>query len=135
MARRSVSNLGRVACRGLQTARAGRTIMPIVPAIRTTSHSTPRLPTPLSARRHISGSSDRRGITPDDKPREDIETPEVVKTPANITDSEYHAVADEYLEKLLTRLEELQDEREDVDVEYSVSPLPWLVMPQNNPPY
>jgi frataxin len=47
-------------------------------------------------------------------------TPKVPKTPANITDAEYHTIADEYLDRLLSRLEEIQDEREEVDVEYSV---------------
>nr|6FCO_A Chain A, Mitochondrial frataxin-like protein [Thermochaetoides thermophila DSM 1495]6FCO_B Chain B, Mitochondrial frataxin-like protein [Thermochaetoides thermophila DSM 1495]6FCO_C Chain C, Mitochondrial frataxin-like protein [Thermochaetoides thermophila DSM 1495]6FCO_D Chain D, Mitochondrial frataxin-like protein [Thermochaetoides thermophila DSM 1495]6FCO_E Chain E, Mitochondrial frataxin-like protein [Thermochaetoides thermophila DSM 1495]6FCO_F Chain F, Mitochondrial frataxin-like pro len=37
---------------------------------------------------------------------------------ADITTAEYHRLADEYLDALLSRLEELQDEREDVDVEY-----------------
>lgn len=48
-------------------------------------------------------------------------------TAAAITESEYNALADTYLDKVVTRLEELQDEREDVDVEFSVGillPLP-----------
>ncbi|KAL7624226.1 hypothetical protein AAE478_005785 [Parahypoxylon ruwenzoriense] len=38
---------------------------------------------------------------------------------ANITDAEYHELADEYLETLLTKYEELQDEHGDIDVEFS----------------
>jgi frataxin len=41
---------------------------------------------------------------------------------SDITEAEYHQVADEYLETLLSKFEELQDAREDVDVEFSVSP-------------
>ncbi|KXX79949.1 Frataxin, mitochondrial [Madurella mycetomatis] len=117
--RSSVSKLARVACRRLQTTHAARSTMPIISAVHSLSNSTPGFLAPLAVRRHISGSSNRKGITPDDKPREDIESPKVTKTPVNMTDSQYHTVADEYLERLLTRLEELQDQREDVDVEYS----------------
>lgn len=36
-----------------------------------------------------------------------------------MTESEYHVLADEYLDRLLVRLEDMQDAREDVDVEYA----------------
>ncbi|CAK7203261.1 Mitochondrial matrix iron chaperone [Sporothrix eucalyptigena] len=36
-----------------------------------------------------------------------------------MTESEYHILADEYLDRLLVRLEDMQDAREDVDVEYA----------------
>jgi frataxin len=77
-------------------------------------------------------SSGLKGITPDDKAPKPVETPPVTRTPADISEGEYHTVADEYLEKLLTRLEQLQDAREDVDVEYSVNhptPTPTLSVP------
>ncbi|KAL2024349.1 hypothetical protein VTK56DRAFT_8831 [Thermocarpiscus australiensis] len=121
MARTAASKLARVACQGLQTARPARTAIPSISVAPALPRLTPRLRTLLVTRRFISGSSERKGITPDDKPREskDVETPEVIKTPANITDAEYHTLADEYMDKLLTHLEELQDQREDVDVEYS----------------
>ena len=44
-------------------------------------------------------------------------------TAADITESEYHKLADSYLDTVVTKFEELQDEREDVDVEFSVGPL------------
>ncbi|KAI5467012.1 hypothetical protein BGZ63DRAFT_418749 [Mariannaea sp. PMI_226] len=37
----------------------------------------------------------------------------------DLTDAEYHEIADEYLENVLIKFEELQDAREDVDVEFS----------------
>lgn len=122
MARPAATKLARVAYQGLQTARAARFILPGVSAASTVLTPQPRLATPPPARRFISSSTERKGITPDDKPRDpnNVETPKVAQTPANMTDSEYHTVADEYLERLLTHLEELQDSREDVDVEYSV---------------
>ncbi|KAI0445735.1 mitochondrial chaperone Frataxin [Xylaria telfairii] len=39
--------------------------------------------------------------------------------PAKITDGEYHELADEYLDALLAEYEKMQDNRTDIDVEYS----------------
>ncbi|RYP62181.1 hypothetical protein DL769_007422 [Monosporascus sp. CRB-8-3] len=39
--------------------------------------------------------------------------------PAEITDAQYHELSDEYLDNLLHRFETAQDERDDLDVEYS----------------
>ncbi|KAL1605453.1 Mitochondrial matrix iron chaperone [Paraconiothyrium brasiliense] len=49
---------------------------------------------------------------------EDSETPTV---PTDISSSEFHERADEYLEELLSELEAKQEETPDYDVEYSVS--------------
>jgi frataxin len=48
--------------------------------------------------------------------------PEALKTaqPANITDEQYHKLADQYLDELLVKFEEEQDAKGDIDVEYSV---------------
>lgn len=129
MARPSASKLARLAYRGLQSARMRRATLPSISAASATLNIAPRTATSFATRRNISSSSSRNGITPDDKPSRPVETPPVTRTPADISDSEYHTVADEYLERLLTRLEELQDEREDVEVEFSVSqaaPIGWL---------
>lgn len=40
---------------------------------------------------------------------------------AEVTDDEFHALADEFLEKLNDRAEAIQEGREDVEVEFSVS--------------
>ncbi|KAL2143657.1 hypothetical protein VTI28DRAFT_10164 [Corynascus sepedonium] len=119
MARPSASKLARLAYRGLQSARMRRATLPSISAASATLNIAPRTATSFATRRHISSSPGRNGITPDDKPSRPVETPPVTRTPADISDSEYHTVADEYLERLLTRLEELQDEREDVEVEFS----------------
>ncbi|GAP85705.1 putative mitochondrial iron uptake protein [Rosellinia necatrix] len=39
--------------------------------------------------------------------------------PAEITEGEFHELADEYIETLLTEYEKMQDDRTDLDVEYS----------------
>jgi len=123
MARSNASKIARVAYRGLQTTRVPRTTIPGVSAAPAIFHQEARPTTGLVTRRFISSSSGRKGITPDDKPPKPVETPPVTRTPADISDSEYHAVADEYLEKLLTQFEVMQDQREDVDVEFSAGVL------------
>ena len=42
-------------------------------------------------------------------------------SPVDLSDSEYHDIADEYLDNVLTQFEALQDTREDLDIEFSVS--------------
>lgn len=39
---------------------------------------------------------------------------------ADITEQEYHDLADEYLDNVVGKFEELQDQREDIDVDFSV---------------
>lgn len=53
-------------------------------------------------------------------------------TPASLTDEEYHGVADQYLEDVENKYEEMAEAREDVDIEYSVgiiSDRPWELSP------
>jgi frataxin len=42
--------------------------------------------------------------------------------PASISIEQYHQISDEYMDAVVAKLEELQEAREDVDVEYSVQP-------------
>lgn len=61
-------------------------------------------------------------------PETDSPTPRAVEpeshatAPTEITIEEFHEAADTYIDQLVATLEELQEAREDVDVEYSVSP-------------
>jgi len=43
-------------------------------------------------------------------------------SPTDLTPEQYHKLADQYIDDLVAELEEIQEEREEVDVEYSVSP-------------
>lgn len=43
------------------------------------------------------------------------------KQPTELTEDQYHKVADEYMELVHEKAELIQEGREDVDVEYSVS--------------
>lgn len=42
--------------------------------------------------------------------------------PAELTDGEYHELADEYLEVVLAQVEALAEKNEAIEVEYSVCP-------------
>ncbi|KAH8900872.1 Frataxin [Thozetella sp. PMI_491] len=67
----------------------------------------------------LSTSAARRVIVPDGQPRAEVESPKEVQTAADITEETYHQVADLYLDRLLGQLEEMQDKRDDVEVEYA----------------
>jgi frataxin len=56
---------------------------------------------------------------------ENPSTPKRESTPANlvpseVTDDEFHVLADEFLEKVHEKAEQIQEGREDVEVEYAV---------------
>lgn len=137
MTRPAIVNVARLAGRGLrsnraitlQTAVARCAIASSCSSSSTTSASaTVRAASgSFSGARFLSTTPGRGGITPDDKPPQpkDAEPIKTVVSPANITDAEYHAAADEYLERLMGHLEQMQDQREDVDVEYSVGCFPF----------
>lgn len=50
-----------------------------------------------------------------------------IPQPVELTDGEYHEVADVFLENALSKFEEIQDQSDEVDVEFSVGfPAPFL---------
>ena len=53
--------------------------------------------------------------------------------PTPISTPTYHSLADEYIDALVLELEELQEDREDVDCEYSVSIHPSFIFLPKNP--
>lgn len=79
--------------------------------------------TPFAARsRFLSTTTSRhKGILPDSSdpspPNVQDNTPKPV--PAELTDGEYHELADEYLEVVLAQVEALAEKNEAVEVEYS----------------
>jgi frataxin len=66
-----------------------------------------------------------RGIMPDtDDPHgktTEISTDPATMSVAELSDSEYHDLADQYLDVVVARLEEAQEKREGWDIEFSVS--------------
>jgi frataxin len=76
------------------------------------------------ATRYFSNASRvNKGILPDtDEPKlKEREPLHKVDEPTPIEIEEYHERADQYLEELVSRAEELAEEKEGIDVEYSVS--------------
>lgn len=72
--------------------------------------------------RALHASRSVRGIMPDSenpppKQSEDSESPTV---PTDISTTEFHERADDYLNELVERLEEAQEKNPDIEVEYSV---------------
>lgn len=107
MARTSVTRLARTAVRGLATRSVASSsirrfafsrpqVVESRPAFRSSFSTSQRLAEPLCA--------------------DDLKNAQ----PANITDEEFHKLADDYIEKLLGEYEAIQDQRTDIDVEYSV---------------
>lgn len=61
-----------------------------------------------------------------DNPVKEVEETKVARTPVELSDAEYHSVADSYLENLLAHLERAQDEKPGVDAEFAVCHHPTL---------
>ncbi|KAI0971012.1 mitochondrial chaperone Frataxin [Xylaria arbuscula] len=107
MARPSVARLARTAVRGIATrslASSGIRQLAI-----------PRSQTPSVRATLRSPFSTGQRLTQPQLSSDDLKTAQ----PANITDEEFHKLADEYIETLLVEYEAMQDKRTDLDVEYS----------------
>jgi frataxin len=59
--------------------------------------------------------------TEDPKPPAPKETEAPPAQPTELSDEEYQHVAEEYMERIHEKAEQIQETREDVEVEYSVS--------------
>lgn len=75
-----------------------------------------------AARLLSTASSRSRGILPDtdDPSPPNVQESTVKAVPAELSDSDYHELADEYLSIIQDRLEEVAEKNDKVDVEYSV---------------
>jgi frataxin len=74
----------------------------------------------------------RKGLSPDseDPQPKEAEPHTVDAAPLELSIERYNQLSDEYIDAIVSKLEELQEEREDVDVEYSVR-LPSFPIPQS----
>ncbi|KAF4948320.1 hypothetical protein FGADI_9792 [Fusarium gaditjirri] len=117
----------------LQASRlASRAIRSSTPICRSSFRIAPAI-THLSIRSTISQKcfstsvSSKRGIMPDTenpaKPLNEAEEIHQNAIVADITEQEYHDLADEYLDNVVGKFEELQDQREDIDVDFSAGVL------------
>jgi frataxin len=93
----------------------------VVPAIKAVSYS----------RNFAFSAPKATGLMPD---TENPSTPKreplaTTLTPAEITDEEFHTLSDAFLEKVHEKAEQVQEGREDVEVDYSVSDsFRWIVL-------
>ncbi|KAI1274438.1 mitochondrial chaperone Frataxin [Xylaria sp. FL0933] len=107
MARTSVARLARTTIGGIAArSAASPTIRRLACSRLQTLNSRPTLRSPFSTSQRLS----KPPLSSDD-----LKTAQ----PANITDEEFHKLADEYLDALLGEYETMQDQRTDLDVEYS----------------
>ena len=121
--------------------RSSKSIRPLAlrssPALRTSILRPAILPIALHGSKAISIYNNKffsttrpslKGLSPESEnpqptPREqEHNVSESASAPADITIERFHELADTYLEALIEKLEELQEETEEVDVEYSVRP-------------
>lgn len=107
----------------LAPRRAFSVVIPRAAVLASTWTPTPPPTTPASARFFLSATSRRsKGILPDS---DDPSPPNVLETtvkavPAELTDSEYHDLADQYISIIQDRLEEVAERNDQIDFEYAV---------------
>lgn len=80
--------------------------------------------TPITSSRSFHTSPPTlKGITPDsaDPQPNLVGSATPIGKPAEISDQTYHERADAYIDELVSKLEHMQEEKEDVDCEYSVT--------------
>lgn len=119
------SNLARAAARTLRTSSSvtpRRSLLAASKPIAGGAATTVPAATIAARRLFTTSSPAARGIMPDTDNPQVKETPksEVKTSVAELTDAEYHELADAYLETVVTKLEEIQDEKDGVDVEFAV---------------
>jgi frataxin len=63
-----------------------------------------------------------KGLSPEtDNPQpKEAEPQNLASAPADLTMDEYHKLSDQYLEKLVDKFEALQEQKDEIDCEYSV---------------
>ncbi|KAI0192650.1 hypothetical protein EV127DRAFT_36969 [Xylaria flabelliformis] len=110
MARPVVTSLARMAVRGIATRTAASAVSATT---RRLSFSTIRPLNATSTLRSPFSTSSRLAKPPI--------SPDELKTAvvADITEAEYHILADKYINDLLTAYEKMQDERTDIDVDFN----------------
>ncbi|KAF4916341.1 Frataxin-like protein [Colletotrichum viniferum] len=126
MARSSIAKLSRAASRSLRTSTTSVLPRHYSAALLNATKPAATAGLVVPARKLFTTSAvATRGIMPDTDDPKVPETPkEEVKTSVvELSDADYHELADTYLETVLTKLEELQDAREGVDVEYAAGVL------------
>lgn len=120
MSRQSLSKATGLAARSLRST-AVPSASRVAPRLSAAVFLNPALS--ISSRFLSTTPSMYKGILPDtDDPSPPNVLPTTVKpTPAEMSDEQYHALSEEYMDTIYSRLEEIGEKNDQVDVEYSVS--------------
>ena len=117
MSRQSLTQANRLATRALRSSNICLSSFRLTPVA--SRMILPRIN--VSRRSFASAPVRSRGIMPEtENPAKEAEEVEVTYAVAELSEGQYHELADEYLENVLSKFEEIADAREDVDVEFSV---------------
>jgi frataxin len=132
MTRNTILKLSRPATRQI-TPRTTLPIRAIAP--KRTSFSIPMLNRSMQSQTQRCFSSTRpilKGLSPESENPAPAQSPPKEAAPtaaANLTPEHYNVLSDMYLNALVAKLEELQEENEKIDVDYSVCAFPPCIFP------
>ncbi|OHF00664.1 frataxin [Colletotrichum orchidophilum] len=124
MARNSITKLTGAATRTLRAFSQTRLAVPRRSALLLTA-SKPSVSAAPARKLFTTSAVAHRGIMPDTDDPQVKDTPkeEVKINVVELSDAEYHELSENYLDTIVTRLEEIADAREGVDVEYAAGVL------------
>jgi len=110
-------------------ASSGTYLKPYAALLRISSSTFPTVSQLQLSRHSFSTSPYHQSLIPDaeDPPPPSTEPTYHIRDATPISPERFLEVSEEYFERLLSRIEALQESREDVDVEYSVSHLPFPI--------
>jgi frataxin len=116
-------NVARLSARAVRASSSSLVVGRSVAAVNFRARVTPA----FTSRRLSTTRAAFKGITPeseDPKPKAPESSGPRPTTPTELTTEEYHTISDRFMDNILHHLEQLQEARADVDVEFSVSILP-----------
>ena len=126
MTRNAVFKLVRVATRPFSAPSSTIPRSSLIRKSRLSIISRPVLTASIQACRSFSTTpTASKGLSPESEDPAPKEAESNIKTaqPAELTNEQYHELADAYMDSMVERMEQLQEEKDEVDVEYSVRSL------------
>lgn len=124
MSSNAMSTLARAATRQLRTS-TPRQLSSLRPTFQTTTYRSISIPSIHAQRLFSTTHRTSKGLLPEtDNPAPRVAEAHPPAAPIELSTEAYNELSDVYMDRIVARLEALQEEREDVDVEYSVSSIP-----------
>jgi frataxin len=122
MSRTSVFKLARATARSLPQRQSLTTAPRVVSSRPTARQQTPRILSLTSARPFSSTPIVHKGISPESENPQPTPKEPIAGAPqaTGISAAEYEELSNEYMDRIVEKLEQLQEEKDSVDVEYSV---------------